>query len=258
MQSAFLLCNDWYVDIERSIIEPSAAGRGRESKPTGQSAGSSKTEAGHTLTKRQLQIVQSAAELFETKGYHQTVIDDIARAVGVQKGTIYHYFSSKSEILFWVHESFIQDVYDRQLQRSKLGGLTEREELAQIIQDVIDVIDSKRSNVRVFFEYYRELSDEDQQRIRAVRSSYTQLVKDVIIRGSESGAFQVNDVDMATLAFFGTVNWAYQWYRPEQRLGARQVADELWRYAIGGLTGLQDDDVDSSKKRQPGQTENKD
>lgn len=193
------------------------------------------------LTRRQLEIVRSAAQLFETKGYHQTVIDDIAQAVGVQKGTIYHYFSSKSEILFWVHEAFIQDVYQRQLQRSKLGGLTEREELAQIILDVVEVVHSKGSNVRVFFEYYRELSLDHQLRIRTVRASYTALVKDVIVRGMCSGVFQIKDAEMATFAFFGTVNWAYQWYRPEQRLSKRQVADALWRFAIGGLTGLSED-----------------
>lgn len=189
---------------------------------------------------RRDQIVDAAARLFERNGYHQTGITDIADAVGIQKSTVYHYFTSKNEILYDIHEAFIRGLYDSQLARSKRGGMTEREELAQIIQEVIDVIHERRGYVRVFFEYYRELPKEDRERIRALRKAYADLVRDVIARGAASGAFAVTDVDLATLALFGSMNWAYQWYRPGERLSRREVADLLWRHTIGGLIGLGD------------------
>ena len=188
-------------------------------------------------SRRKEEIVKAAAELFEQRGYHQTVIDDIADAVGIQKSTVYHYFTSKNQILYAIHEAFIRGVYEQQSARAKRGGLTEREELAQIIQDVVDVIHEKRAHVKVFFEYYRELLPEDRESIRVVRHAYTALVRDVIARGVESGVFAVKDIDVATFSFFGTVNWVFQWYRPGQRLSSRDVADALWHYAIGGLSG---------------------
>lgn len=205
-------------------------------RPTGRSGSVTKSTS-KAASARRNEIVEAAAILFEQRGYHQTVIDDIADAVGMQKSTVYHYFTSKDQILFAIHEAFIRGVYEQQLARSRSGGLTEREELAQIIQDVVDVIHRKRSHVKVFFEYYRELLPEDRERIRNVRHAYTALVRDIIARGVGSGVFLVKDVDVATFAFFGTVNWVYQWYRPGDRLAPRDVADTLWRYAIAGLSG---------------------
>jgi TetR/AcrR family transcriptional repressor of nem operon len=43
-------------------------------------------------------IVQAALELFAARGYHNTGIADILKESGVQRGTLYHYFSSKREL----------------------------------------------------------------------------------------------------------------------------------------------------------------
>ncbi|GAB4563657.1 MAG: TetR/AcrR family transcriptional regulator [Anaerolineae bacterium] len=48
---------------------------------------------------RRQEILQTAQRLFYTKGYDQTSIQDIIDAVGIAKGTFYHYFGSKSELL---------------------------------------------------------------------------------------------------------------------------------------------------------------
>lgn len=47
---------------------------------------------------RKQEILNVAAKLFIKKGYKKTSIDDIAKEIGVVKGTCYHYFSSKSEL----------------------------------------------------------------------------------------------------------------------------------------------------------------
>ncbi|MBX3051622.1 MAG: TetR/AcrR family transcriptional regulator [Caldilineaceae bacterium] len=48
---------------------------------------------------RNTEFLDVAQELFYRKGYEQTSVQDIIRAVGVAKGTFYHYFASKSEML---------------------------------------------------------------------------------------------------------------------------------------------------------------
>ena len=44
-------------------------------------------------------IVAAAARLFSTKGYTQTTMSDIARAVGINQSSLYYWFSSKSDVL---------------------------------------------------------------------------------------------------------------------------------------------------------------
>ncbi len=47
-------------------------------------------------------ILDSASELFFKGGYSTTSMDDIARKIGVTKGTIYIYFKSKEDVLYGV------------------------------------------------------------------------------------------------------------------------------------------------------------
>ena len=49
-------------------------------------------------------IIQYAFELFATKGYSDTSIDDIVKSSGISKGGIYYYFKSKEEIFLEIAE----------------------------------------------------------------------------------------------------------------------------------------------------------
>ncbi len=48
---------------------------------------------------RREEIISAAVRLFCEKGYEGTTIRDIARAVGVTEGLLYHYFPSKAELV---------------------------------------------------------------------------------------------------------------------------------------------------------------
>ena len=45
------------------------------------------------------QILEAAAQIFRTKGFHAASMQDIAEAVNLQKASLYHHVSSKQEIL---------------------------------------------------------------------------------------------------------------------------------------------------------------
>lgn len=44
-------------------------------------------------------MVQAAVELFATRGYEKTSMDDIAASLGLTKGSLYYYISSKRDLL---------------------------------------------------------------------------------------------------------------------------------------------------------------
>src|SRR5256886_9952631 len=52
-----------------------------------------------TLDSRQ-EILRTAARLFQQRGYHATSMNDVAAALKLSKGGLYHHFQSKDEILF--------------------------------------------------------------------------------------------------------------------------------------------------------------
>ena len=58
---------------------------------------------------RRQEIVETARELFQNKSYESTTMQDIMNALGIAKGTIYHYFKSKEELL----EAVVEDSVDK-------------------------------------------------------------------------------------------------------------------------------------------------
>ena len=46
------------------------------------------------------EILRTAARLFQQRGYHATSMNDVASALKLSKGGLYHHFQSKDEILF--------------------------------------------------------------------------------------------------------------------------------------------------------------
>ncbi|MCC2372031.1 TetR/AcrR family transcriptional regulator [Bacillus cereus group sp. MYBK222-1] len=49
--------------------------------------------------KRRKEILETAERLFITKGYTKTTVNDILKEIGIAKGTFYHYFKSKEEVM---------------------------------------------------------------------------------------------------------------------------------------------------------------
>lgn len=48
---------------------------------------------------RKNEIIDTASRIFAQKGYDKSSVNDILNAIGIAKGTFYHYFKSKEEVL---------------------------------------------------------------------------------------------------------------------------------------------------------------
>lgn len=75
---------------------------------------------------RKKEIIDKATELFISKGYESTSVNMIVEELGIAKGTFYHYFKSKEEVLEAVLEELL-DSYavniKAMLDRSNMNGL---------------------------------------------------------------------------------------------------------------------------------------
>lgn len=48
---------------------------------------------------RKNEIIDTASRIFAQKGYDKSSVNDILNAIGIAKGTFYHYFKSKEDVL---------------------------------------------------------------------------------------------------------------------------------------------------------------
>jgi TetR/AcrR family transcriptional regulator, cholesterol catabolism regulator len=184
--------------------------------------------------RRRESLIAGAAGLFDMAGYHQVNMTAVAESVGIAKPTLYHYFSGKDDILFGIHEEFIDLLLGRyEGRRGEVMSATD--ELRALMHDTFELMETHRGYLRVFFENYRELSSEAQVTIRAKRDRYQQIVEGTIARGVRSGEFKPVDVRLTSLAVFGMCNWAYQWFAPDGELSSAEIADAFFELLLHGL-----------------------
>jgi AcrR family transcriptional regulator len=179
------------------------------------------------------QIVSEAAALFDNRGYHATTMEEIASSVGIAKPTLYHYYRSKDEILYAIHEEFIDLLLAEHEQRATDTSLGPDELLQGIAGDILDLMETHRGHVRTFFEHHRELPIRERSTIRRKRDDYARIVESLLQQGVDQGIFDT-DPKMCALHFFGMCNWAYQWYRSGSE-PPRSIGEEFWRMLRDGI-----------------------
>lgn len=160
---------------------------------------------------------------------------DIARAVNIAKPTLYHYFRSKDEILYSIHDEFIDILLSKHDARKSLD-FTSQESLLELITDIVGLMETHRGHVRVFFEHHRELSPVAQKEILAKRDLFRQHLVDILEAGVAAGEFRDIDVRLVAWAVLGMSNWTYQWFTPTGVYSARQVAQHFYSIVTRGIT----------------------
>lgn len=80
-------------------------------------------------------IITISAKLFAEKGYDKTSMQDIADAVGMSKGGIFHHFSSKEDIFNAVMERQFEQITETVKKwLDEMHGLTAKEKLRGLIR----------------------------------------------------------------------------------------------------------------------------
>ena len=181
------------------------------------------------------EVFAAALRLFREKGYHATSMQDIAAAVGLYKGSLYHYIGSKEELLVQAFEramgSLLVDVERIVADTTLRPSAQLRLVIGAHVQAVAENLDA----LTVYLHEFRALAGESLDSVRAQRERYAQLVADVVARGVNVGEFSVADVRIATLAMLGMCNWVAQWYQPDGRLSPRDIGAYFADLLVDGL-----------------------
>jgi AcrR family transcriptional regulator len=185
--------------------------------------------------KRDEEVYAAALRLFTEKGYHATSMQDIAAAVGLYKGSLYHYIGSKEELLARVFERGMGSLLDEVEAIVADSSLAASRQLRLILRAHVSAIAENREALTVYLHEFRALASDSLGSVREQRDRYRRLLESVVERGVNSGEFGATDVAIATLGVLGMCNWIVQWYQPEGRLAPRQIADRFAELLLRGL-----------------------
>ena len=181
------------------------------------------------------EILEAALALFSARGYHATSMQDLADAVGLQKGSLYHYIRSKDELLYPLIDRALRG-YLEDLEPVLQQGGTVRERLGRMIAAHVERVARYGDMMSVFISEARHLRDEEREQVRSLSARYRDTLVGLIEEGVATGEFAPCDARVVALALIGACNWLPQWYRPDGRLTPREIAEEFIRLFLDGLS----------------------
>lgn len=178
------------------------------------------------------EILDCAATLFFRKGYHGTSIKDIAREVGMLKGSLYYYIDSKEDVLCDIVYRVIEQGLAG-VQKAIEGVSDPAEQLRRGLDQQIEVIIRNQVRVGLYLHEFNALSKRKQQHIQEARRKYQEVFVGILKQGQSSGVFVQGDPELLTNAMMGMCNWIYRWYRP----GISPPLETVKRTFVGLLMG---------------------
>lgn len=184
---------------------------------------------------RLAEIVDITTSLFASQGYHGTSIQDISDATGLQRGALYHYIKGKKELLFRIHERFIEPLL-AEARSIEADQLPPDEALRALARALMRDIDMYRNQVTVFLHEWKVIKDDpDAQAVREARREFEEIIERVLVRGRDDGTFAIRDAHLDKFAFLGMINYTYQWYTPGGRYDAERVATDFADIFLNGI-----------------------
>ncbi|HEU4965158.1 MAG TPA: TetR/AcrR family transcriptional regulator [Bacilli bacterium] len=180
------------------------------------------------------EIAQAAVKLFERKGYHATSVQDIADEVGLQKGSLYHYISSKEDLLMQLAHRAISE-FNMRLEKLLQSDMSSKERLHLALQSHVEAVTSNMEMATVLLREAFSLGADPSKVIQEATDKYLNLWTQVIEEGVASGEFRPVSGRMTALAILGSVNWVYRWYREGGGMTPEMVAEKFAELFLEGV-----------------------
>lgn len=160
-------------------------------------------------------LLREAARLFREKGYERTTVRDLAAAVGIQSGSLFHHFRTKEEILKAVMVETIR-LNTAVMQAAMEAADSNRDKLRALVSAELESINGQTGEAMAVLVFeWRSLSEVSQAEVLKLRDIYEALWLDVLGALKEEGAL-VADPFVVRRMLTGALSWTVTWYRPER------------------------------------------
>jgi len=189
-----------------------------------------------TVIDSRQEILRTAARLFQQRGYDATSMNDVAAALKLSKGGLYHHFQSKDEILFEIMNHAMEITQERVL--APVRSIADPEErLRALIRLHMEVVLSPRDReITVMLHENHPLPPTLRKRINHRKKEYVHFVESLIaeVQNTRKSKSSVSP-RAAAFALLGMINWIYQWYKPEGTLQAHNLIPQFTDLLLGGI-----------------------
>ncbi len=188
---------------------------------------------------RRQEISDAAIRVFHRLGYQAASVSAVAADLGIDRATLYYYFSSKEQMFDEIVRSVLEgnDELARRIAESSLSPARKLREL------ITALMQSYGTNYPLLYIYIREdLSHVSDSRsswsneMRALNRSIEQSVINILEQGYADGTFRKVGLSR-TVAYgiLGALNWSHRWYKPERSEPPEEIGKVFAEMILNGL-----------------------
>ncbi|MDG5499344.1 TetR/AcrR family transcriptional regulator [Marinobacter sp. BGYM27] len=171
-------------------------------------------------------LLREAARLFRDKGYERTTVRDLAAAIGIQSGSLFHHFRTKEEILKAVMVETI--LLNTALMRHAVAeAQAPVDRLRALVRCELESINGQTGEAMAVLVFeWRSLSVDAQSDILKLRDVYEKIWLDVLGELKQSGGVNA-DPFIVRRMLTGALSWTVTWYRQDGPITLDQLADQV-------------------------------
>ncbi|EFK07169.1 transcriptional regulator, TetR family [delta proteobacterium NaphS2] len=172
--------------------------------------------------------------LFARKGYHNTSMREIARRLGMNQSSLYHYFAGKEDILY----ALINDAMDDALATlEKICGsnLPPHGKLNEVLSFYTNYYAGDQDRLRLLVNEQGNLGEEYRRILIGKERRYVRLIKSILKDLADEGRMKTIPPSVAAFAFFGMVHYTIKWYDKNGPVKSGELADYFLEIFTEGI-----------------------
>ncbi len=179
-------------------------------------------------------IMACAATEFARQGYAATSIADLARANGISRGLLYHYFASKEALL----QEMLNSHLDMMLEAANAAaaeGRPPRDRFRSTIRTIVAINAGSRDLQVVLLHDLQNLGTAELAEIVAKQRRIIAVLRDLIRDCDQGRRISSRTLMAQTMMCVGMINYTYLWYDPAGPVGPAEYADMVADTYLAGL-----------------------
>jgi len=233
LQSKSLLVGKFYVDALSSTTVYECDRRDVRPEMT-----TKKTSKAVQLRRerKRLEILSAAAATFNSKGYHNTTIDDLCDILKLSKPTVYYYVKDKEALLFECSRIATTELHAA-IRKARDEGRNGLQRLRNIFVAYAEIMSTDFGKCLILTSR-SDMSTESSERLWEGRRRLNNEVREVIEQGIADGSIRPCNPKFLSYALFGSFNWIAYWYDETGEQTPTEVAEEFLKIYHSGIAAV--------------------
>lgn len=183
---------------------------------------------------RAQEIYLTAAQIFFTKSFDSTSLNDIAEALSITKAGLYYYVESKQDLLFQIMNLGLDRVKNDVLLPAR-EIIDAESRLKFTILNHARLVAGGNHAVVIISDEISSLNFVQREKILERRRLYFEFVRDTLIELEREGKLHKIDITTATFTLLGMILWLARWFHSSGKVSIDKVCEDVCRMALQGL-----------------------